>query len=128
MVLSPMSRAFNGSRCSLWGPQSLQVHAMVWCHPQMAYSRRARKRFGVAVAAQESQSRKRHGIIRSHRIGLSVKFLRSHDHIMLLASAFQTFLAFLPVGVPFQAAIGVGRCVAVVLVKTGFAAGIPRLR
>jgi hypothetical protein len=47
---------------------------------------------------------------------------------MLLASAFQTFLAFLPVGVPFQATIGVGRCVGVVLVKTGFAAGITLLR
>ena len=77
------------------------------------------------IAEQEADL---HRIIRSHQIGLSIKFLQSHDHIMLLASAFQTFLAFLPVGVPFQATIGVGRCVGVVLVKTGFAAGITRLR
>jgi hypothetical protein len=48
--------------------------------------------------------------------------------MMLLASAFQPLLAFLPIRDPFQAAIGVGRRVRVVLVKTSFAAGITRLR
>src|ERR1700688_2980248 len=75
---------------------------------QQTCSKNIWRRSGVArIAEQEADLR---WIIRSHRIGLSVKFLRSHDHIMLLASAFQTFLAFLPVGVPFQATIGVGRC------------------
>jgi hypothetical protein len=93
---------------------------------QQTCSKKIWRRGGGAKIAEQKANL--HGIIRSHRIGLSIKFLRSHDHIMLLASAFQTFLAFLPVGVPFQATIGVGRCVGVVLVKTSFAAGITRLR
>ena len=53
--------------------------------------------------------------------------LQTPVRIRRSASAFQTFLAFLPVSVPFQAAIGVRRCVGVVLAKTSFAAGITRL-
>jgi hypothetical protein len=93
---------------------------------QQTCSKKIWRRGGGAKIAEQKANL--HGIIRSHRIGLSIKFLRSHDHIMLLALAFQTFLAFLPVEVPFQATIGVGRCVGVVLVKTSFAAGITRLR
>src|ERR1700726_2722676 len=63
---------------------------------------------GARIAEQEADL---HGIIRSHRIGLSIKFLPSHDHIMLMVSAFQTLLAFAPIVGPFQAAISVRRCV-----------------
>jgi hypothetical protein len=45
-----------------------------------------------------------------------------HEHFMLQVSAFQTLLTLLQIGVPFQAAIGVGCGVIVILFGTGFEA------
>jgi hypothetical protein len=86
------------------------------CLEQTCSKKIWRRGGGARIAEQQADL---HGIIRSHRTSV---------HIRRLVSAFQTFLAFLPVGVPFQAAIGVGRRVGVVLVKTSFAAGVTRLR
>src|ERR1700730_6919141 len=109
MVLSPMSRAFNAVdarygvhkvfKCTRWsGVIRKWLTADVLEKDLASRWRRKNRRAGSGSP--------RDNPVTSNR---SIRQVLAVDHIMLMASAFQPLLAFLPVRDPFQAAIGVGR-------------------